>query len=61
MSFGVGMVFDAAGREAVVAQLAMIEEVLEPVDTGRKYLNFTEEPTDPARFFNAEAMSASAR
>ena len=30
MSFGVGMVFDAAGREAVVAQLAMIEEVLEP-------------------------------
>ena len=49
MSFGVGMVFDAAGREAVVAQLAMIEEVLEPVDTGRKYLNFTEEPTDPAQ------------
>jgi UDP-N-acetylenolpyruvoylglucosamine reductase len=57
MSFGVGMVFDAAGREAVVAQLAMIEEVLEPVDTGRKYLNFTEEPTDPARFFNAETMT----
>ena len=31
----------------------MMEEVLEPVDTGRRYLNFTEEPTDPARFFDA--------
>ena len=53
LTFGVGMVFDAARRGASPRRLAMIEEALEPVDTGRKYLNFTEEPTDPARFFDA--------
>jgi hypothetical protein len=56
MTFGVGIVFDAAGREAVVAQLAMMEEVFEPVDTGRRYLNFTEETCDPATFFGPETV-----
>ncbi|MDX6376005.1 MAG: hypothetical protein QOE98_308 [Gaiellaceae bacterium] len=57
MTFGVGIVFDPASGEAVKAQLAMMEEVLEPVDTGRRYLNFTEETTDPAKFFGPEALA----
>ena len=42
------------------AQLAMMEEALEPVDTGRRYLNFTEETTDPARFFEPAALAPAA-
>ena len=57
MTFGVGLVFDQSSGEAVRAQLAMIEEALEPADTGRRYLNFTEETTDPARFFEPAALA----
>ncbi len=57
MTFGVGMVFGPGGREAVKARLAMVEEVLEPVDTGRKYLSFTEETTDPAKFFDGATLA----
>ena len=57
MTFGVGLVFDAASAQAVRGTLAAMEELLEPVDTGRRYLNFVEEPTDPARFFDADAYA----
>ncbi len=58
MTFGVGLVFDpASAARPCVAQLAMMEEALEPVDTGRRYLNFTEETTDPARFFEPAALA----
>lgn len=33
LTFGVGLEFDPSGGEAVRAQLAMVEEALEPVDT----------------------------
>ena len=55
MTFGVGLVFDPSSGEAVRAQLAMIEEALEPADTGRRYLNFTEETTSPEKFFTPAA------
>jgi hypothetical protein len=57
LTFGVGLVFDAASAQAVRGTLAAMEELLEPVDTGRRYLNFVEEPTDPARFFDADAYA----
>ena len=57
MTFGVGLVVDAASAQAVRGTLAMMEELFEPVDTGRRYLNFVEEPTDPARFFDADAYA----
>ena len=36
-------------------QLALVREALTPYDTGRQYLNFTEEHTDPATFYRADA------
>ena len=57
LTFGVGLVFDAASAQAVRGTLAAMEELLEPVDTGRRYLNFVEEPTDPARFFDTDAYA----
>ncbi len=60
MTFGVGLVVDAASAQAVRGTLAAMEELFEPVDTGRRYLNFVEEPTDPARFYDAEALRAPA-
>ena len=57
MTFGVGLVVDAASAQAVRGTLAVMEELFEPVDTGRRYLNFVEEPTDPARFFDADAYA----
>jgi len=55
MTFGVGLVVDETSARAVRGTLAMMEELFEPVDTGRRYLNFVEEPTDPARFYDPEA------
>ncbi len=57
MTFGVGLVFDPSGGEAVRARLAMMEEALEPADTGRRYLNFTEGTTSPEKFFTPEAYA----
>ena len=60
MTFGVGIVFDAAGPGGR-GTLAVMEELFEPVDTGRRYLNFVEEPTDPARFFEPTPRPAPPR
>jgi FAD/FMN-containing dehydrogenase len=38
-------------------QLDAIGEALAPYDTGRQYLNFTERPTDPARFYRPETYA----
>ena len=42
-----------AGRVVQVSR--EIAAALAPYDTGREYLNFTEEPTDPARFYRPDA------
>ena len=47
--FGVGMGPGTHERHATVG------EALAPYDTGRRYLNFTEEPTDAGRFFTPGA------
>ena len=51
LTFGVGMVLDEPMYRANRAQLARLAEALAPYENGREYLNFTERPTDPARFF----------
>jgi FAD/FMN-containing dehydrogenase len=55
LTFGVGVVMDADTYAANREQLALLERVFAPYDTGRHYLNFAEEKTDPARFFEAGA------
>ena len=51
LTFGIGMVLDEPMYRANRAQLARLAEAFGPYDTGRQYLNFTERPTDPARFY----------
>src|SRR5439155_4730834 len=55
LTSGVGMVVDEAGYRANRAQLEILADAFEPYDTGRQYLNFTERPTDPARFYTPAA------
>ncbi len=55
LTFGVGTVLDDASYRANRAQLQRLEEAFAPYDTGRQYLNFTERPTNPARFYAPEA------
>jgi hypothetical protein len=51
LTFGVGMVLDEAMFRANRMQIEKLEAALGPYETGREYLNFTERPTDPARFY----------
>jgi FAD/FMN-containing dehydrogenase len=51
LTFGVGMVLDEPMYRANRAQLARLAEAFTPYESGRQYLNFTERPTDPARFY----------
>jgi hypothetical protein len=51
VSFGVGMAGDDAARDASHERLALLSDALAPYDTGRRYLNFADRPTDPARFW----------
>ena len=55
LTFGIGFVFDEATYAANRVQLELLRGALGPADTGRQYLNFTEEETDPARFYTPEA------
>ncbi len=51
LTFGVGMVLDEPMYRANRAQLTKLAEAFAPYESGRQYLNFTERPTDPARFY----------
>jgi UDP-N-acetylenolpyruvoylglucosamine reductase len=55
ISFGVGIALDEEMRRAGQAQIATINAALAPYDTGREYLNFVGEKTDPARFYTPGA------
>ena len=55
MTFAVGMVMDDESYTASRAQIDRVAEALAPYDNGRQYLNFTEEHTDPARFYAPDA------
>ena len=55
LTFQLGMVLDEETYAANRRHLAVLREALTPYDTGRQYLNFTEEETDPATFYRADA------
>ncbi|HET9289013.1 MAG TPA: FAD-binding oxidoreductase [Gaiella sp.] len=55
LTFALGMVFDDETYAANRQQLEVVRKALTPYDTGRQYLNFTEEETDPATFYRAGA------
>jgi FAD/FMN-containing dehydrogenase len=55
ITFGVGMVLDAETHRANRERLDLVGEALAPYVNGREYLNFTERPTDPARFYAPHA------
>jgi FAD/FMN-containing dehydrogenase len=55
LTFGVGMVLDEQTYRANRGQLDALARAFAPYDTGRQYLNFTERPTDPARFYTPHA------
>ncbi len=49
--FAVGMAMDEAMGAAVTAHVDHVIEAMDPWDAGRRYLNFTERPSDPGAFF----------
>jgi hypothetical protein len=51
LTFGIGMVFDEASYQAHRTAIAAHAEAFAPYENGRQYLNFTEDHTDPARFY----------
>ena len=57
MMFGVGIPVTPDIAAAIHVGLAMIADALAPWDIGSAYLNFVEEPVDPAQFYSAEAYA----
>ena len=55
LTFALGMVFDDETYQANRRQIEMVRHALMPYDSGRQYLNFTVEETDPATFYRAAA------
>jgi FAD/FMN-containing dehydrogenase len=55
LTFGIGVVLDYAGYKAHREAIEAHAEAFAPYDNGRQYLNFTEEHTDPARFYTPHA------
>jgi FAD/FMN-containing dehydrogenase len=55
LTFAVGMVFDDETYRLNREHIASVRRAFAPYDTGREYLNFTEDEADPARFFTQRA------
>jgi FAD/FMN-containing dehydrogenase len=55
LTFGVGMVLDEAMYQAQRAAIEAHADAFAPYESGRQYLNFTEEHTDPANFYTPHA------
>ena len=55
MMFGVGIPVNLEIAAAIHAGLAKLADALAPWETGTAYLNFVEEPVDPAQFYSAGA------
>ena len=53
--FALGVPTDPAAIAAIEAHLALLRGALAPYETGGKYLNFAERPTDAATMFRPEA------
>jgi FAD/FMN-containing dehydrogenase len=53
----VGVVLDDDSYRASRADIDAVRAALAPYDAGRRYLNFTEEPTDASSFYRPEAFT----
>jgi hypothetical protein len=54
--FAVGMAMDDASGAAIAAHIERVAEAMDPWDAGRRYLNFTERPSEPGAFFPAVTL-----
>ncbi len=50
-----GKAFDEGAARESAERLAALAAALSPYDTGRRYANFAERPTDASRFYATEA------
>ena len=57
MMFGVGIPVTPELAAAIHVGLATLADALAPWETGSAYLNFVEEPVDPAQFYSAEGYA----
>jgi hypothetical protein len=55
LTFGIGIVVDDETHRANRDQLRLLRRALTPYDSGRRYLNFTEEATDVSTFYKPGA------
>jgi FAD/FMN-containing dehydrogenase len=56
LTFQLGLAFDGEMLEANRAQLRLLRRALTPYDSGRQYLNFTEERTDVSTFYKPDVF-----
>ena len=56
LTFGVGLAFDDEMLKANLDQLRLLRKALTPYDSGRRYLNFTEEETDVSTFYRSDTF-----
>jgi FAD/FMN-containing dehydrogenase len=57
LAFTLGLLFDERLQPVMRAQLDAVADALAPYDSGRRYLNLTEAPTDPACFYTPEVYA----
>jgi FAD/FMN-containing dehydrogenase len=57
LTFGAGLVLDAAGARAVTDALGGFRAATAAYETGKAYLNFAERPTDAAKFYGDDAYA----
>jgi FAD/FMN-containing dehydrogenase len=55
LTFAVGIAADEASLRTNNERLDLLGRTFAPYENGRQYLNFTEETTDPARFYRRDA------
>jgi hypothetical protein len=56
LTFGIGLALDEEMWKANRDQLRLLRKALTPYDSGRQYLNFTEEKTDVSTFYQEKAF-----
>jgi hypothetical protein len=56
LTFGIGLAFDDEQLRGNRDQLRLLRKALTPYDSGRRYLNFTEEKTDVSTFYKPGAF-----
>jgi hypothetical protein len=56
LTFGVGVLMDPAMASAIKAHLDLVDNALEPWDSGVRYANFVDVPIDPSMCYPPETF-----